>query len=159
MQQSAATVDEYLAGLPEDRRAALSAVRKVMLDNLPEGLEEGMQYGMIGYFVPHSRYPAGYHCNPKQPLPYAGMASQKHVMTLYFCTIYGESEVRDWFVAAYRATGKKLDMGKGCIRFKKLEDLPLDVVAELLRRTPLDRFLAVYEAGLQTAAAQRKARR
>ena len=126
MQSKAKTVEEYLAALPEDRREAVQAVRKVILKNLGKGYEEGMQYGMIGYYVPHSVYPDGYHCDPKQPLPFAGLASQKNHMAIYLMCIYGIEEQERWFREAWARTGKKLDMGKSCVRFKKLEDLPLD---------------------------------
>ena len=152
MQSKAATVAEYLAAVPPDRRAAMTAVREVILANIDPGFSEGMSYGGIGYCVPHARYPAGYHCNPKQPLPYAGLASQKNYMSLYVAGgCFGdegegpESE-SNWFREAWAATGKKLDMGKGCLRFRKLDDLALDVIAESFRRLPLDTFIAQYEA-------------
>lgn len=159
MRSKASTVDEYLAGLPEDRRDAIQAVREVILENLDDGYEEGMQYGMIGYFVPHRVYPAGYHCDPKQPVPFAGLASQKSYMSLYLMGLYcgcadGESdnEHSRWFKAAWTATGKKLDMGKSCARFKRLEDVPLDVVGQAIRRLPARTFLQQYEAGLARPA-------
>src|SRR5215831_18648227 len=130
MTSNAKTVDEYLRSLPPDRRAALSAVREVILANLPEGYEEQMQYGMIGYVVPHRLYPAGYHCNPKEPLPFATLGSQKNHMALHLCTVYGDGATTEWFRKAYAATGKKLDMGKACVRFKRLDDLPLDVIGQ-----------------------------
>jgi hypothetical protein len=150
MQSKATTVDAYLAALPQDRRLALQAVREVFLKNVDENIEEGMQYGMIGYYVPHHIYPPGYHCDPKQPLCYAGLASQKNHMSLYMMGCYGESALLDWFVKAWKKTGKKLDMGKACIRFKRLEDLPLEVIAETLRRMPTKKFIAVYEAAKET---------
>src|SRR5581483_6695459 len=124
MTSSAATVEEYLAELPEERRAAIGAVRNVILANLPEGYEETMQYGMIGYIVPHRLYPAGYHCDPKQPLPLANLGSQKNHMSLYLMCVYGHEPTAEWFRSAWTATGKKLDMGKACVRFKKLDDVP-----------------------------------
>lgn len=157
MQSQAATVDQYLAELPPDRRAAVEAVRKVLLDNLDPTFEEGMQYGMIGYYVPHRVYPAGYHCDPKQPLCFAGLASQKNHMALYMMCVYDDGENADRFKRAWAKTGKKLDMGKSCIRFKKHDDLALDVIAETLRRTPAIKFIARYEAQL-AAAATRKAK-
>lgn len=134
MQRSAPTVEAYLASLPEDRRSALQVVRKVILANLDPGFEEGMQYGMIGYYVPHRIHPAGYHCDPKQPLPFAGLASQKQAMSLYLLGLYGDDGERARFEAAWKATGKKLDMGKSCLRFRKVEDLALDVIGATLRR-------------------------
>src|SRR3972149_1444808 len=127
MQSKAVTVQQYLAELPEDRRAALQAVREVMLKNLDRDYEEGMQYGMIGYYVPHRVFPAGYHCDPKQPLPFAGLASQKNHLSLYLMFIFDGGGGEREFRAAWAKTGKKLDMGKCCIRFKKVDDLALDV--------------------------------
>jgi hypothetical protein len=150
MQSKAATVAEYLASLPADRRAAIEAVRKVILKNVDKNIEEGMQYGMIGYYVPHRVFPAGYHCDPKQPLPYAALASQKNAMSLYLMSLYvgsGSDHVK-WLVGAWSKTGKKLDMGKSCIRFKKVEDLALDVIAEAIRRIPAKAYIANYEAVL-----------
>jgi uncharacterized protein YdhG (YjbR/CyaY superfamily) len=155
MQSKAATVEEYLKELPEDRRAALSKVRQVIRKNLPKGITEGMHYGMIGYGVPHKIYPAGYHCDPKQPLPFAGLASQKNYMSFYLCSVYQNAEQEKWVRAQFAAKGKKLDMGKCCIRFKKLEDLPLDFVGKVVGRIPLADFIADYEAQ-RVAAANRK---
>ena len=148
MQSKAATVEEYLASLPEDRREALQAVRKVILKNLDKKIQEGMQYGMIGYYVPHSVYPAGYHCDPKQPLPYAGLASQKNSISLYLMGLYGSPEDDAWFREAWGKTGKKLDMGKSCVRFKKLEDVPLDVIGQAIKRIPAKTYIERYEATL-----------
>ena len=146
MQSKATTVKAYLDSLPADRRAAIGAVRKAILDNLDKGFEEGMQYGMIGYYVPHSIFPAGYHCDPKQPLGFVGLASQKQYMAIYLGTIYHDSDERDRFVTEWKKIGKKLDMGKVCIRFKKLDDIPLDVIARSLKRTKLKKYVADYEA-------------
>ncbi len=146
MQSKAKTVDQYLADLPDDRREALQAVRAVVLKNLPKGYEEGMQYGMIGYFVPHSVYPPGYHCDPKQPLPFAGLASQKNHMSIYLMCIYGDQQHTAWFRKAWATSGKKLDMGKSCVRFKKLEDVPLKVIGEAIRRVPAKKFIDHYES-------------
>ena len=128
MQSSARTVDEYLKSLPADRRAAIGAVRKVILANLDEGYEECMSYGMIGYVVPHRIYPAGYHCDPSLPLPFANLGSQKNHMALHLMCCYGDKATDQWFRKAWAAAGKKLDMGKSCVRFKKLEDLSLEVI-------------------------------
>jgi len=142
MPSKAKTVEEYLASLPEDRRVAIGAVRKVILANLPKGYEECMNYGMIGYVVPHSLYPAGYRCNPKLPLPLGGLASQKHHMSFYAMTAYGGSPTEKWFRKAWLATGKKLDMGKCCVRFKNLEAVPLDVIGELFARVSVAEFIS-----------------
>jgi len=149
MQSQAATVKDYLAALPEDRRQAIAAVRDVVLKNLDADYEEGMQYGMIGYYVPHRVFPAGYHCDPRQPLPFAGLASQKNHMALYLMCIYGESDQTRWFRQAWAKTGKKLDMGKACVRFKKIEDLALEVIGEAIRRVPAKKYIAFCEAARQ----------
>ncbi len=150
MQSKAKTVEEYLAGLPDDRREVISAVRAVILKNLSKGYEEGMHYGAIGYCVPHSVYPPGYHCDPKQPLPFAGLASQKQYMTLSLMCVYGDPEHEAWFRAAWTKTGKKLNMGKSCVRFRKIEDVPLKVVGEAIRRVPAKKFIEHYEEVLQS---------
>jgi len=152
MPSTAATAQEYLAGLPQDRRLALAAVRQVILDNLDPDYEEGMQYGQIAYYVPHRVFPAGYHCDPKQPLCFAGLASQKHHMSLYLMSVYGDSDHKRWFEQAWKKTGKKLDMGQACIRFKKLDDLPLEVIAETIRRVPAKKWVAIYERSRELAA-------
>lgn len=149
MQSKATTVEKYLAELPEDRRAAIAAVRKVILKNLGKGFQEAMQYGMIGYSVPHSIYPAGYHCDPKQPLPFVCLASQKNYMSLYMMCQYCSEGESTWFESEWAKTGKKLDMGKSCIRFKKLEDLALDVVAEAIRRTSVAQHIEFYETAIR----------
>ena len=140
------TVEAYLAQLPEDRRAVLQAVRAVILKNLPKGYEEGIQYGMIGYYVPHNVYPAGYHCDPSQPLPFASLASQKNHMALYLMCIYGNPEQERWFREAWSKSGKKLDMGKSCVRFKKLEDVPLQVIGQAVKRVPVAKLIAHYQS-------------
>jgi uncharacterized protein YdhG (YjbR/CyaY superfamily) len=146
MTSSATSVAEYLAGLPEDRREAISAVRQAILDHLPEGYEEGMQYGMIGYYVPHSIYPAGYHCDKKQPLPFIGLGSQKNFMAVYAFCIYIDQPVYDWFTDEYKKSGKRMDMGKSCVRFRKLDDLPVDLIGQVVKKFPVDKFVAAYEA-------------
>lgn len=148
MPPAPATVTQYLASLPEDRRRALEAIRKVIRKNLPKGYQEGIQYGMMGYFVPHSVCPLGYHCDPKQPVPFVSVASQKNHIGLYLFCAYMDAELQQWFTKAWKATGKKLDMGKSCVRVKKLEDVPLEVLGELVSRCPCDEFLAMYESKL-----------
>jgi uncharacterized protein DUF1801 len=142
------SVESYLAGLPEDRRGAIEAVRKVILKNLDKDYEEGIQYKMIGYCVPHRVFPDGYHCDPKQPLMFAGLGSQKNYMSIYLMSLYGLPEQEKWFREAWARTGKKLDMGKSCIRFKKLEDVALDVIGEAIKRVPAKQYLAWYQANL-----------
>jgi hypothetical protein len=152
MQSKATTVADYLAELPEDRRKAIETVRRVVLDNLDKDYEEGIQYGMIGYYVPHRVYPAGYHCDPKQPLPFAALASQKNYMSLYLMCTYGNSEHAGWFQQAWAKTGKKLDMGKSCVRFKKVEDLALDVIAEAIKRVPARKYIEHCEAARRSGS-------
>jgi Domain of unknown function (DU1801) len=155
MKSSETTVEAYLAALPEDRREAIEAVRKVILDNLDEGYEEGIQYGMIGYYVPHRVYPAGYHCDPKQPLPFAGLASQKGYMSVYLMCTYGDAALRSWFEKAWVKAGKKLDMGKSCLRFKKLDDLALDVIGEAIRQVPARKYIECVESARAASRVER----
>ena len=149
MQSKATTVKQYLSQLPDDRRSAIEAVRQVILKNLDKDYEEGMQYGMIGYYVPHRVYPAGYHCDPTQPLTFAGLGSQKNYMSLYLMCVYGSGEHSKWFQEAWAKTGKKLDMGKACVRFKKLEDLALDVIGEAIKRVPAKKYIEHIEAAMK----------
>jgi len=151
MQSKATTVEQYLSELPEDRRTAIEAVRQVILENLDEDYEEGIQYGMIGYYVPHRVHPAGYHCDPKQPLPFASLGSQKNHMALYLMCIYGESDLSQWFREAWAKTGKKLDMGKACVRFKKVEDLALELIGQAIKRMPAKKYIAYCEAATKPA--------
>ncbi len=156
MTSNAKTVEGYLRGLPEDRRAAISAVRAVILANLPKGYAERMQYGMISYVVPHSIYPAGYHCKPTDPLPYAMLGSQKNHMAIYLMCVYGDAKTEQWFRKAYQASGKKLDMGKSCVRFKKIEDLPLKVIGQVVARVPVKNYIARVEEILKQTRQKRK---
>lgn len=142
MQSDAATVSEYLASLPDDRRPAIEAVRKVVKKNLPKGYVETMRWGMITYEVPLSTYPDTYN---GQPLAYAAIASQKQYMSVYLMGIYGSDELRARFEDEYRATGKRMDIGKSCVRFKKLDDLPLDVVGRAVAAVPLESYLAMHD--------------
>jgi hypothetical protein len=144
MQSQATSVEQYLSGLPADRRAALAAVRRVLLASLDKDYEEGMQYGMIGYYVPHRVFPAGYHCDPKKPLMFAGLASQKNYMALYLMCVYGPGPLAEWFREAWAKSGKKLDMGKSCIRFKKVEDLALNVIDAAVRRVSAKKYVDNY---------------
>lgn len=145
MQSKAATVQEYLAELPADRRPAIERVRRLILENLDPVFREGMQYGMIGFHVPHSVYPPGYHCDPKQPLPFICLASQKNYMAVYLGCVYGHPGREKWFREAWTRAGKKLDMGKSCLRFRKLDDLALDVLGEAIRKVPARQFIQEYE--------------
>jgi hypothetical protein len=157
MQSKATSVSEYIAALPHERRAAIEAVRRVILANLDDDYEEGMQYGMIGYYVPHHVFPPGYHCDPRQPLPFACLAAQKNHVSLHLMGLYlgcGEGqdegdEVR-WFRDAWARTGKKLDMGKSCVRFRRADDVALEVVGEAIRRLPARTYIARYRHVLAT---------
>ena len=168
MQSKATTVADYLKSLPDDRRDAVNAVRKVVRANLDKQYEEGIQYGMIGYYIPHKIFPAGYHCDPKQPLPFAALASQKNYLSLYLMGVYcgcaegpGSAETPDarWFREAWAKSGKKLDMSKACVRFKKVEDLALDVIGEAIKRMPAKVYIERYLATLaKTNAGKKKAK-
>jgi hypothetical protein len=155
MMSKAKTVKQYLAELPADRRKAIQAVREVILKNLDKDFEEGMQYGMIGYYVPHRVYPPGYHCDPKQPLPFTCLASQKNYMSLYMMCLYAGGELEKWFRAEWAKTGKNLDAGKSCIRFKKLDDLPLDLIGKAIARISAREFIRYYESAIKNAGAKR----
>jgi hypothetical protein len=146
MQSKATTVFEYLNELPKDRKIQIEKVRKVILANLPKGCKEGMQYGMIGYFIPLKLYPKGYLNNNKTPLPYAALASQKNYMSVYLMNIYGYGKIaQEWFEKEYKQSGKKLDMGRSCVRFKTLEDLPLDLIGKAIAKTSIEEFIQIYE--------------
>ncbi|MBI3139094.1 MAG: DUF1801 domain-containing protein [Sphingobacteriales bacterium] len=146
MQSKAATVDQYLAELPGDRQKAMNELRKVIKKNLPKGFQECMNYGMIGYVVPHSKYPAGYHCDPKLPLPFMGIASQKNFIAVYHMGVYADPKLLNWFTTAHaNASSKKLDMGKSCMRYKKPEDIPYQLIGELVTKMTPDEWIALYE--------------
>lgn len=148
MKSSARTVNEYLDSLPDDRREAISAVRKVILANLPKGYQECMSYGMIGYVVPHSLYPKGYPCDPKLPLPFANLGSQKSYMVVHLMNLYGDTKASEWFRKVWQGAGKKLDMGKACVRFKRLEDVPLQVIGQAIARTSVADYIAHIESAM-----------
>jgi hypothetical protein len=152
MQSSAKSVEDYLAAMPEERRAALDAVRQTIRKNLDSDYEEGMQYGMISYYVPHRVYPPGYHCDPKQPLMFAALASQKNYCSLYLMSIYGSEEAANWFREEWAKSGKKLDMGKSCIRFQSAGDLPLPLIGKAIKRVPAKKYIAACEATLNARA-------
>ena len=147
MTSDAKTPDEYINSLPEDRKMYMEKLRNVILKNLPKGFQEGMGYGMMGYSVPHSIYPKGYHCKPTDPLPFMGMASQKNSINFYHMGIYANKELYDWFVAEYtKYSTRKLDMGKSCIRFKKFEEIPFDLIGELVTKISVEDWIATYES-------------
>lgn len=150
MQSKATTVDAYVAELPEDRQKTINEFRKVIKKNLPKGFKECMNYGMIGWVVPHSKYPGGYHCNPKDPLPFMGLASQKASVNFYHMGIYADPKLLKWFTEAHaKASPKKLDMGKSCIRYKKMEDIPFQLYAELVTKISVEDWIAQYEKMLK----------
>jgi len=150
MQYKASSPEDYISQVPEERKNALKKLRQVINANLPKGFEEGIQYGMIGYFVPHFIYPNGYHCNPKEPLPFMSFASQKNSVNLYHSGIYAIPEIHDWFVEEFtKHSNQKLDMGKSCIRFKKLEALPYDLIAKLCTKLTVDEWIGVYESKIK----------
>jgi uncharacterized protein YdhG (YjbR/CyaY superfamily) len=150
MQSKAATPEEYIDSLPTERKEAMQQLRKVIRKNLPKGFTEGMSYGMIGYVVPHTRYPAGYHCNPKQPLPFMNLASQKNYIALYHMGLYADKKLLKWFVDEYSKQNKaKLDMGKSCIRFKKPEQIPFKLIGELAAKITPQEWIAFYEKSIK----------
>lgn len=151
MQSSAKTVNEYLNELPEERKEAFLKLRNSILNNLPKGFEEQMSYGMLGYVVPHSIYPDGYHCTPKLPLPFMNIASQKNFIALYHMGIYANPELLEWFTNEYpKHCNHKLDMGKGCIRFKKMDQIPFDLIAELAGKTTVEDWIECYETQIKS---------
>ena len=150
MQSKATTVEQYLAEVPADRQKAMLELRKVIKKNLPKGFKEGMGYGNMGYVVPHSKYPAGYHCDPKQPLPFMGFASQKNFIAVYHMGVYADPKLYKWFVDEYAKAGVgKLDMGKSCIRFKNPEKIPYKLIGELASKITPDEWIAIYEKALK----------
>ena len=146
MQSKATTPLHYLSELPEDRKEAVLKLRNAVKNNLPKGFEEVMSYGMLGYVVPHRLYPNGYHCSPKLPLPFINLASQKNFVALYHMGIYVNTTLLDWFADEYfKHYNAKLDMGKSCIRFKKMDSIPFELVAELCRKISVQDWITHYE--------------
>ncbi|RIJ37358.1 DUF1801 domain-containing protein [Pontibacter oryzae] len=146
MQSTALTPEQYIAELPEDRQQAMAQLRQTILENLPAGFEETMAYGMIGYVVPHSLYPAGYHCKPAEPLPFMSIASQKNFIAVYHMGIYADEALLGWFKQEYaKQATTKLDMGKSCIRFKKTGHLPLTLIGELAAKVTPQQWIETYE--------------
>ena len=146
MQSKATTVEQYIAELPEERKMAVSDLRKVIKKNLPEGFKEVMGYGMIGYVIPHSIYPAGYHCNPKDPLPFMNIASQKNFIAVYNMGLYSSPKILKWFTDEFAKTEMgKLDMGKSCIRFKKMDKIPYELIGQLAAKITPAQWIEHYE--------------
>ena len=156
MQSTAKTVDDYLNELPKERKAAFLKLRNSILKNLPKGFEEEMSYGMLGYVVPHSIYPNGYHCNPKLPLPFMNIASQKNFVALYHMGIYANPELLEWFTNEYpKHSNQKLDMGKSCMRFKKMDQIPFDLIAELTGKMSVEDWIHCYETQIKKPSISR----
>ena len=150
MKYPATTPEKYVAQLPEDRQAAIQRLREVIRTHLPPGFEETMNYGMIGYVVPHSLYPAGYHCDPKLPLPFINLASQKQYIALYHMGVYADPALLEWFLEAYAQLGiGKPDMGKSCLRFKKPEKIPFDLIGELCTKVTPQAWIDRYESAIK----------
>mgnify|MGYP001151464104 FL=1 len=150
MQIKAKNPEEYIAQIPEERIPYFKKLRQIILDNIPEGFEEQMSYGMIGYVVPKSIYPNGYHCDTTLPLPFANIASQKNFIALYHMGIYAKPELLEWFVSEYpRHCKRKLDMGKSCVRFKKAEEMPFELIAELMQKMTVNDWMSLYEKNIK----------
>ncbi|HYE53975.1 MAG TPA: DUF1801 domain-containing protein [Chitinophagaceae bacterium] len=150
MQSKATTPEEYIDTLPEDRKTAMQELRKVIKKNLPAGFKEVVSYGMLGYVVPHSKYPPGYHCDPKLPLPFLNIASQKNFVAVYHMGIYADPKLLNWFTTEFpKHSKKKLDMGKSCIRFKKPDDIPFKLIGELVSKMTPDDWISLYEKNLK----------
>ena len=146
MQYKADSPEDYIAQLPEERETVISKIRNTILDNIPDGFEEQISYGMLGFVVPHSKYPSGYHCDPKLPLPFINLASQKNFIALYHSGIYADPKIHDWLVTEYpKHCKRKLDMGKSCIRFKSMNDIPYDLIGELCSKMTVDEWIELYE--------------
>lgn len=152
MQYKANTVEEYIEQIPEERKAPIRKLREIILANLPKGFEEGINYNMIGYYVPHSKYSDGYHCNPKDPLPFMNLASQKNFIALYNMGIYADEKILNWFTKEYPKHCKyKLDMGKSCIRFKKMDAIPYELIGQLVSKMTADEWIKLYESNIKKA--------
>ena len=150
MKTTGATVEEILENIPEDRKEAFTNLHQTIVSNLPKGFEPGISYGMLGYVVPHHLYPAGYHCKPSEPLPFVSIASQKNSINFYHMGIYADATLLNWFVAEYPKHSKqKLDMGKSCIRFKKLDQIPFDLIGALMQKMTAEQWIALYEHNLK----------
>ena len=150
MQYKASSPEDYIDQLPEERKAPMTKLHKLIKDNMPKGLESGMSYGMPAYFVPKSIYPPGYHCKPFPPLPFINIASQKNFIALYHLGLYAKKELHDWFVSEYPKHSKyKLDMGKSCVRFKKIDDIPYDLIEELLGKMTVEEWIEIYETAVK----------
>lgn len=140
-------VNAYLEALVPERQEAMNRLINIIMQHIPPGFELTMQYGMPAFIVPFSRYPQGYHCKKGEPLPFISMAAQKHFLTLYHCGLYALDDVLQWFRSEYpKYSSHKVDMGKGCIRFRYLDDIPYDLLAELMQKISVERWIEVYES-------------
>ena len=150
MTSDAKTPEEYINALPPERKEAISKLRKIIVKNLPKGFSETMDYGMIGYVIPHSIYPNGYHCKPETPLPFMSLASQKNFVAVYHMGVYAHKELLDWFVNEYpKHCSRKLDMGKSCVRFKKIEEIPYELIGELASKMTTKEWIDIYESNVK----------
>lgn len=150
MTSAAATPEEYIAQLPEDRKVPITKLHNLIKKHMPKGLEDGIGYGMLAYYVPKSIYPDGYHCKPFPPLPFINLASQKNFIALYHSGMYAKKELYDWFVAEYPKHCKyKLDMGKSCVRFKKMDDIPYYLIEQLLGKMSVEQWIDIYEKAIK----------
>lgn len=150
MKYEATSIKDYIDQLPEDRQPVIKKLRSLINKNLPKGFKEQLNYGMPGWVIPHSKYPAGYHVKPELPLPFMSVASQKNFVALYHSGVYSDPELHKWFVGEYPNHSKrKLDMGKSCIRFKKLDDIPYDLIADLATKMTPDDFISIYEKNIK----------
>ncbi len=150
MTSKATTVDEYINAAPDDRKEALQKLRNVILDNLPEGFQECISYGMIGYVIPHSIYPKGYHCSPELPLPFLSFASQKNSINIYHMGMYANPELYNWFVSEYpKHSSQKLDIGKSCLRIKKPKNIPFELIGELVKKLSPSDWITLYESAFR----------
>lgn len=151
MTYQVSTPEEYVNAIPEERREAFEKLRETIVENIPDGFREGIGYGMIGYAVPHQLYPPGYHCDPKLPLPFVSIASQKNFIALYHMGIYADPNLLDWFVSEFPKHSKsKLDMGKSCIRFKKPEHIPYDLIGQLMQKMTVEDWVNLYESAFRS---------
>ena len=144
------TVKEILSNIPEDRAESFNNLHEVIVKNLPKGFEAAISYGGLGYVVPHTLYPSGYHCKPSEPLPFAGIASQKNSINFYHMGIYSDPKLLEWFVSEYpKHSGQKLDMGKSCVRFKKLDQIPYKLIGELMKKMSAKKWITLYERNIK----------
>jgi hypothetical protein len=150
MKTEVKTVEDILMNVPSDRLEAFYKLHEVIVKNLPKGFEPSISYGMLGYVVPHKLYPAGYHCKPSEPLPFASIASQKNTINFYHMGMYSDKKIYDWFVSEFpKHTSQKLDIGKSCVRFKKFDDIPYKLIGELMKKMSMKDWINLYEGNLR----------